>query len=636
MHPTHARRWSLVGILALSLALVLQGLLGSAQAATAPGSTGTDTSTDPAPSVPGDTQPTFLRLASFNVLGAGHTSPRGNKAGRGWASGAQRMQWAVQLFQDHNLDVIGLQEFESPQYDEFMRVAGNQFGVYPGDQLGNMAMRDSIVWRLSRWQLVEAHWIKIPYFYGNPVKMPYVLLRNVQTGRLAWFFNTHNPADARGPAAKYRAAGYRLEWALQKQLRTEYPNVPFFSTGDKNAREPYLCPTVRNSDLKAANGSTATATTCNLARPSRIDWVMGTSDVRFSGYRDIRDSLVQKTSDHHLVYSDVQIPSARSEDSPIDHVLIVSVDGLRSQLINQTGPAGTPNLHRMISDGASTLNARTDYSSVRRDSNAVGMLTGLRTYPGNGGHGIGWRKRPQSTIEAAAGRYVPGIFDMTHDLGLRTAVVTDWSPMTVVRDSWNGTHGARDHYRPNDGRNKLSQFLLVNRDRTAFRSTRELLARDEPAVTFLQLSDVASSGDHYGWRSRHFFRAVHRADRRIGELISLVRSDPGLAGHTAVIVTAERGGSSATKRLNRRPTWYRVPMFVVGPGVAAGADLYSLNPQLANPGRSRPSYSDTVVQPIRTSYIANLVTKLLGQPALPGSDQDPAQSFTVMAPPAVS
>lgn len=628
MHPTHPRRWSLVGILVLSLALLLQGLLGSAQAATTPSAAGTQ------PSVPGDTQPSFVRVASFNVLGAGHTSPRGNKAGRGWASGAQRMQWAVQLFQNYKLDVVGLQEFESPQYDEFMKVAGDQFGVYPGDQLGNMAMRDSIIWRLSKWQLVEKHWINIPYFYGNPVKMPYVLLRNVQTGRLAWFFNTHNPADARGPAAKYRAQGYRLEWDLVSRLRSEYPDVPVFSTGDKNARQPYLCPTVRNSDLKAANGSTATATTCTLTRPSRIDWVMGTSDVRFSGYRDIHDTLVQKTSDHHLVYSDAQIPSALSESSPVKHVLVVDVDGLRPQVLRQTGTAGTPNLHRMMSEGASTLNARTDYSSVKRESNAVGMLTGLRTYPGNGGHGIGWPGRPQSTIRAAAGRYVPGVFDMAHDLGLRTAVVTDSEPMTVVRDSWNHRNGARDHYAPNDGRNKLSQFRLESRDRTVYQSALSLLAGDEPAVTYVQLTDVADTGARFGWTSARYFRAVKRADARIGGLIRVASSDPGLAGHTAVIVTADRGGSSATKRLNRRPTWYRVPMFVVGPGVAAGADLYSLNPQFADPGRGRPSYSARVVQPIRTSYVANLVTRLLGQPALRGSDQDPQQTLTVSAAPA--
>ncbi len=629
MHPTHPRRWSLVGILALSLALAGQGLLGSAEAATAPG----NTTADPGTSLPGDSQPTSVRVASFNVLGAGHTSPSGNKAGRGWASGAQRMQWAVQAIQKYRLDVVGLQEFESPQYDEFMNLVGDQFGVYPGDQLGNMAMRDSIVWRLSKWQLVESHWIDIPYFYGNPVKMPYVLLRNVQTGRLAWFFNTHNPADARGPAGKWRRQGYRLEWALQSQLRSEYPDVPFFSTGDKNDKAPYFCPTARHSDLHAASGSVATATTCTLAKPSRIDWVMGTSDVRFSGYQDVRDALIQKTTDHHLVYSDAQIPSVASEDSPVDHVLVVAVDGLRPQALNQTGATGTPNLHRMVSEGAFTGNARTDYSSVKRLSNAVDMLTSLRTYPGNGGHGIGWRGRPQSTIEAAAGHYVPGVFDGSHDVGLHTAVVTDWSPMTVVRDSWNSVNGAVDAYRPpNDGRGKISRFVLASNDGAVTRDTLGVLRDDEPAVTFTQLSNVADAGARYGWNSTRYLTAVKRADARIGSMLDAASSDPGLAGHTVVIVTAERGGSAARSHLNRRLAYYRVPMFVVGPGVPAGADLYALNPQLADPGTTRPSYSSSVVQPIRTSYIANLVTKLLGQPAIPGSGQDPNRLFTVTAP----
>jgi hypothetical protein len=151
-------------------------------------------------------------------------------------------------------------------------------------------------------------------------------------------------------------------------------------------------------------------------------------------------------------------------------------------------------------------------------------------------------------------------------------------------------------------------------------------------VTYVQLTDVADTGARFGWRSNRYLRAVARADRRVGQLVALTRSDPGLAGHTAVIVTADRGGSSARTRLSSRATWYRVPMFVVGPGVAAGADLYALNPQFADPGRGRPSYSATA-QPIRTSYVANLVAKFLGQPALRGSDQDPQQTLTVSAAP---
>ena len=60
-------------------------------------------------------------------------------------------------------------------------------------------MANTIAWQRSTWQLVEARTIQIPYFHGNLIRMPYVLLRNRLTGREAWFYNSHNPADAHGP-----------------------------------------------------------------------------------------------------------------------------------------------------------------------------------------------------------------------------------------------------------------------------------------------------------------------------------------------------------------------------------------------------------------------------------------------------
>jgi hypothetical protein len=76
-------------------------------------------------------------------------------------------------------------------------------------------------------------------------------------------------------------------------------------------------------------------------------------------------------------------------------------------------------------------------------------------------------------------------------------------------------------------------------------------------------------------------------------------------------------------------------MFVTGPGVPAGTNLYALNPQLTNPGSSRPSYTATS-QPIRTADIANLVERLLGEPTIPGSTLNTDQSFTVFSAPTSS
>ena len=71
-------------------------------------------------------------------------------------------------------------------------------------------------------------------------------------------------------------------------------------------------------------------------------------------------------------------------------------------------------------------------------------------------------------------------------------------------------------------------------------------------------------------------------------------------------------------------------MWVTGPGVPAGADLYSLNPSLLYPGKDQVSYSGT--QPLRVGDLANLVTRTLGLPPVPGSTQDVDQRFQVFDP----
>ena len=59
-------------------------------------------------------------------------------------------------------------------------------------------------------------------------------------------------------------------------------------------------------------------------------------------------------------------------------MLAVSIDGLRSAAIPQLGRAGTPTLHRLIAQGASTLNARTEREMTVTLPNHTGMVTGRR------------------------------------------------------------------------------------------------------------------------------------------------------------------------------------------------------------------------------------------------------------------
>ena len=58
-----------------------------------------------------------------------------------------------------------------------------------------------------------------------------------------------------------------------------------------------------------------------------------------------------------------------------------------------------------------------------------------------------------------------------------------------------------------------------------------------------------------------------------------------------------------------------------GDGVARGADLYDLSPNLADPGRARVGYG-AARQPVRNAYVANAAAEILGIPTVRGSRLD--------------
>ena len=252
--------------------------------------------------------PASFRIASFNVLGASHTGPGGNKPG--YAGGTSRMGWALQLIRGNNISVVGLQEYEKTQHGTFTRLVGGGWGVYPGLQVGNKGVRNSIAWNTAVFELVEAHTIPIPYFHGNLVPMPYILLKHRETGRLSWFINIHNPASVRGPAQHWRDVATAKEIALMNDLQApQSPNelgIPTFLMGDFNEKAEAFCRVTAGADAQAANGGTASP--CRLPANHGIDWIFGsTPGVAFSGYVRMDGGLVNRISDHPMIFSDVTL-----------------------------------------------------------------------------------------------------------------------------------------------------------------------------------------------------------------------------------------------------------------------------------------------------------------------------------------
>lgn len=595
-------------------ALVLVGL------GTAAGASTTDSrlAEQPAPA-------TTFEVSSFNLLGAAHTAPGGNKPG--YASGTRRMDWAISILEEGGVDVVGFQEMEQPQFERFKELRGTEYGIYPGMRFDRPALSNSIAWRKDTWTRVSASTFLSPYFHGNLTRKPLVLLQHVQTGQLAYFMNTHNPANVRGPAQKWRDAAVQIQVDLVNRLRAETPTIPVFFTGDMNDREKFFCPVTAASELQAANGGTNIDGVCTPPVPTKIDWIMGTRDATFTGYLLRDDALVDKTTDHPVVLATASIPPIPMQESQIRRVVVLDVEGLSSRAVRRAGELGAPRLHQMMREGASTLNARTAVERTTLLPNVVGMLTGRRVSAADGGHGVTRNLDDGVTVRSTAGRYVSSTYDLVHNFGRSTALFSSRAKMALVARSWDDTNGGLDPFGVDDGRAKISRVVRTETDLGLVRRLTAVLARAPKTFTLAHISQLADVGRERGWMRPRFMSTVTEVDAMVGRVLDTVATDPDLRDTTLVVLTADGGGVGNDPSDPTLPGNYVIPFVVWGHGVVPGADLYAINPAYVDPGTAQAGYTGS--QPIRNATVANLVTAVLGLPAIPGSEQNARQDFNI-------
>ncbi|HEV2797286.1 MAG TPA: hypothetical protein VGV65_06660, partial [Nocardioides sp.] len=201
---------------------------------------------------------------------------------------------------------------------------------------------------------------------------------------------------------------------------------------------------------------------------------------------------------------------------------------------------------------------------------------------------------------------------------------------SLVRESWNKRSGGKDPYGVDDGTAKFDQVKTLRDDAAAVSWWKDKTATSPPALSVIELSGALQAGAADGYTSDAYQKAVKKVSRRIAAIRRGIAGQAEMTGRTLLVVT---GTSGAQKSKGSSRTWvesYRVPMFVTGPGVPAAADLYELNPSLSYPGKEQVGYSG--LQPLRVGDLANLVTRVLGLPPIPGSTQDAEQRFQVFDP----
>ncbi len=311
-------------------------------------------------------------------------------------------------------------------------------------------------------------------------------------------------------------------------------------------------------------------------------------------------------------------PPVERHGADITRVVAISVDGLNPEAIDRLGLAGTPTFHRLMQEGAFTLNARSEVELTLTLPNHTGMVTSRRVDRTKGGHGVTWnddRLKPR-TVQAAAGHPVGSVFSALASVGLRSAMFAAKTKFSLFARSWPGG----------------IQRSVIDEDNTELvKAARRDLATKSRAFTFLHISLPDVAGHAHGWLSPAYLAAVKRSDYLIGRVLATIGKTPESSEHTLVLVTADHGGRGPTHLDPTVYADYRVPFFAWGPGVPAGADLYALNPTYADPGTKRVGYA-AALQPVRNGDVANLVLDVLGQPPIPLSELDYAQDLEVFAP----
>jgi len=198
---------------------------------------------------------------------------------------------------------------------------------------------------------------------------------------------------------------------------------------------------------------------------------------------------------------------------PIEHVIIVSMDGARSDYVLS---APTSNIHAMAAQGAFTWWAQTVNPSVTLISHAS-MLSGCQPAK----HGINWNSwQPKKSFVKTS-----TCFELVEESGGGTA-------MFVSKEKLR--HVAKP--------DTVDKFELVKGSaETISMAAIAYFKTNQPALMFVHYRDPDSAGHGSGWGSTQYLAAIKKCDQGIG-ILRIGVEQAGLANRTLFIITADHGG----------------------------------------------------------------------------------------------
>jgi predicted AlkP superfamily pyrophosphatase or phosphodiesterase len=204
--------------------------------------------------------------------------------------------------------------------------------------------------------------------------------------------------------------------------------------------------------------------------------------------------------------------------SRTDHVLIISLDGLRPDAIDRYR-LGT--LRRLMAEGRHSLEARTVLPSTTLPSH-TSMLTGVPPAV----HGITWN----TYIPGRGVVGVPTIFELARAEGHQVAAFYAKAKLRHL-----DRPGSYDH--------RVAPLWNVDRWMATDVVPEAVLylRHHRPNLMLVHIAEPDHAGHIFGWMGRLYGVAARRADAAVEELLAAAEAAFGSSGFT-VIVTADHGG----------------------------------------------------------------------------------------------
>jgi arylsulfatase A-like enzyme len=231
-----------------------------------------------------------------------------------------------------------------------------------------------------------------------------------------------------------------------------------------------------------------------------------------------------------------------------DHVIVISIDGLRADAIERSGAEMLP---RLMKEGAYSLEAKTILPSITLPSH-TSMLTGATPEM----HGVLWN---DERVDELGIIETPTMFAVARQAGYHTAAFFSKPKFQHLM-----APGSLDYAQAPEGDGRWYAGYTTE-------SVERYLDEQRPNLLFVHIGEPDYAGHTIGWGSMVYRWAVRRADGAVARIVDKADQTFGKGNYT-LIVTADHGGHGRTHGTDAVQD-VTIPWIAWGKGVVPGTVL---------------------------------------------------------------